>query len=396
MLRYIGFSYVNTVAQPLTFKTFHKRQYPLRVLGESLILNFQKSATRKISQPMALPMANLIKNVAERVIYREGGATTEEILREVVSDLLDNELFIDAASKNISDILAILEGDFELDNSNLWQIKSGHKIGNYINEKERIRYYVIGYLRKMGKSDFDSIVVTVLPLLTNGHRLTKQDIADVLKDIAISHDGVNWELKNPETVNAQGVLALFGNKRDESYSTEIPASTTHNQQIYRLAMLCEKLGLIPFIGKRELNDPILSRIKSLPSLNIKADPIQMKRIEQIDIIWTTVDATPVWAFEVEEHTSILSALERFIALLSCVPEIGKNRQLTIVAPKTRRKKVHQELTGSSYIGHPQYLENKITYAYYDDLEKEFLKFSTQKVLHLESIHQICQIPTQNE
>ena len=69
MLRYIGFTYVNTVAQPLAKQTFHKIKNPLRVLGESLIVNFQKTATRKISQPMSLPMANIIKNVAERVIY---------------------------------------------------------------------------------------------------------------------------------------------------------------------------------------------------------------------------------------------------------------------------------------------------------------------------------------
>lgn len=52
MLRYIGFQYVNTVAQPLAYKSFHKVKDPLRVLGESLIVNFQKTATRKISQPI--------------------------------------------------------------------------------------------------------------------------------------------------------------------------------------------------------------------------------------------------------------------------------------------------------------------------------------------------------
>jgi hypothetical protein len=81
------------------------------------------------------------------------------------------------------------------------------------------------------------------------------------------------------------------------------------------------------------------------------------------------------AFEVEEHTSILNALERFAALLSAAPELGKNRQLTIVAPKARRRKLQQELTSSSYIGHPQYLENKITYMFYDDLEAAFTKYS---------------------
>jgi len=390
MLRYIGFKYVNTVAQPLAKQTFHKIKNPLRVLGESLIVNFQKTAVRKISQPMSLPMANIIKNVAERVIYRDGGATTEEILREVVPDLFDNDLFFDAASKNIGDMLAILESDFDLDDNNLWQIKAERQVGNFIPPRERIRYYVIGYLRKVGKANFDSIVTTILPLLINGHRPTRADIADVLKEVAISYDGVNWEIKDPSMLAKQGILPLFVTEKREEY--EIPASTTHNQHIYRLAILCQKAGFVPYIGKQERNDPMLAGLKPLTYLNVKAEPVQQKRIEQIDIIWAQADGTPVWAFEVEEHTSILSALERFVALLSAMPALGKSRQLTIVAPKARRRKLQQELTSSSYIGHPQYLENKIAYMFYDDLEAGFSKFSHRASLRLEELHALCHLP----
>jgi hypothetical protein len=398
MLRYIGFTYVNTTAQPTrpstAKETFHKTKNPLRVLGESLIVNFQKSATRKIAQPMSLPMANLIKNVAERVIYRAGGATTEEILREVVPDLFENDLFFDAASKNIGDILAILESDFELDNNNLWQIRPGREVGNFIPPKDRIRYYVIGYLRKAGKANFDSIVTTILPLLINGHRPTKQteqDIADVLNEVAVSHDGINWELKGADVLARQGVLPLMFETK-EPYPTEIPASTRHNQQIYRLAILCQKVGFIPYIGKQERSDPMLAGLKPLTQLNVKADPENLKRIQQIDIIWTQADGTPIWAFEIEEHTPILTALERFVALLSAKPELGKSRQLTIVAPKSRRRKLHQELTSSSYIGHPLFLENKITYIFLEDLEAGFSKYSTKASFRLEDLRSLCQLP----
>jgi DNA modification methylase len=394
MLRYIGFTYVNTVAQPLAKQTFHKIKNPLRVLGESLIVNFQKTAVRKISQPMSLPMANLIKNVAERVIYRDGGATTEEILREVVPDLFDNDLFFDAASKNIGDILAILESDFDLDDNKLWQIKAERQVGNFIPPRERIRYYVIGYLRKVGKADFDSIVTTILPLLINGHRPTREDIADVLNEIAISYDGTNWELKGPDVLAKQGVLPLFVTEKREEY--QIPASTTHNQHIYRLAILCQKAGFVPYIGKQERNDPMLTGLKPLTYLNVKAEPVQQKRIEQIDIVWAQADGTPIWAFEVEEHTSILSALERFVALLSATPELGKSRQLTIVAPKARRRKLQQELTSSSYIGHPLFLENKITYMFYDDLEAAFSRYSHRASLRLEELHTLCHLPPPSE
>jgi DNA modification methylase len=390
MLRYIGFNYVNTVAQPLSRQTFHKIKNPLRVLGESLIVNFQKSAQRKISQPMSLPMANIIKNVAERVIYRDGGATTEEILREVVPDLFDNDLFFDAASKSIGDILAILESDFDLDDNNLWQIKAERQVGNFIPPRERIRYYVIGYLRKVGKANFDSIVTTILPLIINGHRPTRADIADVLKEVAISYDGANWEIKDPSVLVRQGILPMFVTEKMEEY--EIPASTAHNQHIYCLAILCQKAGFVPYIGKQERNDPMLAGLKPLTYLNVKAEPVQQKRIEQIDIIWAQADGTPIWAFEVEEHTSILSALERFVALLSAMPALGKSRQLTIVAPKARRRKLQQELTTSSYVGHPLFLENKITYMFYDDLEAGFSRYSRRASLRLEEIHSLCRLP----
>ena len=389
MLRYIGFNYVNTVAQPLAKQTFHKVKNPLRVLGESLIVNFQKATERKISQPMSLPIANIIKNVAERVIYRDGGATTEEILREVVPELFDNDLFFDAASKNIGDILAILESDFELGEDNLWQIRAERQVGNFIPTKVRIRYYVIGYLRKAGKANFDSIVTTILPRLVNGHQPTRQDISDVLNEVAISRDGINWELKDPSVLVVQGILPLAVAEKVEEYPPEIPASTTHNQHIYRLAILCQKAGFVPYIGKQERNDPMLAGLKPLTYLNVKAEPVQQKRIEQIDIIWAQTDGTPIWAFEVEEHTSILSALERFVALLATVPELGKSRQLTIVAPKARRRKLQQELTSSSYIGHPLFLENKITYMFYDDLEAGFSKYSRRANLRPEEIHTLC-------
>ncbi|GAI54970.1 unnamed protein product, partial [marine sediment metagenome] len=191
---------------------------------------------------------------------------------------------------------------FDLEDNNLWQIKAERQVGNFIPPRERIRYYVIGYLRKVGKANFDSIVTTILPLLINGHRPTRADIADVLNEVAISYDSVNWEIKDPSVLAKQGILPLFVTEKREEY--EMPPSTAHNQHIYRLAILCQKAGFVPYIGKQERNDPMLAALKPLTRLNVKAEPVQQKRIEQIDIIWAQADGTPVWAFEIEEHTSI--------------------------------------------------------------------------------------------
>ncbi len=392
MMRYIGFTYVNVVAQPLSNKSFHKAKRPLRVLGESLIVNFQKSKKRRISVPLLLPVANLIRNVAERVIYRNNGASTEEILRDVVADLFDNDMFFDAASKKMNDMIGILESDFDLDTENLWQIKSERKVGNFIPPKLRIKYYVIGYLRKVKKASFDDIITTILPLLINGHKPSRDDIANVLREVAASRDGITWELVDTKEIAAQVDLPFPLVDSEITSDLNIPESTVHNQHIYRLAVLCRKFGYVPYIGKNERNDPMFTSVKPLVTINITADEFDVKRIEQVDITWLDNEARPVWAFEVEESTSILSALERFVSLLKAVPHLGRERQLTIVAPKSRKKKLMQELSSSSYIGHPLYLDNKISYLFTNDLEELFSGLRLRKTCKLSDLKGICKIP----
>jgi hypothetical protein len=309
-------------------------------------------------------------------------------MRDVVPELLEADLMLDATSKNMGDILAILGEDFEPDDEGLWQLRSGHTVGNFIPPRDRLKYYVISYLRRVDKANFDNIVATILPLLVNGHRPNEEEISDVLKEVAVSYDGVNWELKKPEELARQGVLPLF----EDMEEFQVPSGTEHNRHIYRLALLCQKAGFSPYIGKRERGDPMLARLRPLTQLNLKADEVKQKRIEQIDIIWATPDGSPVWAFEIEEHTPILGALERFSALLDAAPELGHKRQLTIVIPKSRHRKLDQELTASSYIGRPQYLENKISYIFSEDLETAFAAFTTQANIHIEDLHHICNLP----
>lgn len=391
MMKYIGFDYVNTIAQPLTKQTFHKVKNPLRVLGECLIVNFQKSAKRRITVPLSLPLANILKNTAERVIYRTGGATIEEIMRDVVPELFENEMFIDASSKKIGDIISILESDFDCDENNLWQIRSERKIGNFIPPRVRIQYYVIGYLRKHRCARFDDIVTTILPLLVDGHRPTADDIAEVLKEICLSSDGFTWELKDPKTLASQ-IGIPFEAVGVDTQIVEVPDSTIHNQHIYRLAILCRKCGYVPFIGKRERIDPMFNGLKPLTHLRIEADESDLRRIEQIDIIWADQEAKPVWAFEIEEHTTILSALERFTALLKVAPMLGKDKHLTIIAPKSRRKKLFYELQTSAYIGHPLYLENKLTYMFNEDLMARFGQLVKRGILKMIDVEGICIVP----
>ena len=78
-------------------------------------------------------------------------------------------------------------------------LKIMQKFSTQIDEKLRIRYYLISYLRRMESEDrnphFDEIVLYILPLLKNGSTPEKQTIIGVLKDIA-EHVGKDcWRLK---------------------------------------------------------------------------------------------------------------------------------------------------------------------------------------------------------
>ncbi len=368
-----GFEYVNTVAQPLSKQTFHKVKNPLRVLGESLIVNFRKSKNLyPAAHPQPLETLRVILNAAEREIVKSGGATLDEIMRAVVPELFEANLIDKVALKNTDDVIEILSKEFDLGMDERWHIRkeNAQKIGQYIPPRERIRYYLISLLRRERKANFDKLITTILPLLINGHTPSNKEIQDVLKEVAISRDGKNWELKDPSELVFQGEMEFL----EKSSLSQIPNTTTHNQMIYRLCALAVKLGLQPYVGKRETASAgaeVFKNLKCFDELPLtKLSDIQKKRIEQIDCIWF-FKGEPIFAFEVEEHTSILSGLERFYSLLEVDSDIARHRRLVIVAPKKREKKVIQELTESSFIGHPNFLERKLAYIYYETLTKAF-------------------------
>ena len=80
------------------------------------------------------------------------------------------------------------------------------EIDNDLDERLRIRYYLISYLRRMEREGkyphFDDIVLSILPLLKNGMTPENQTILGILEDIA-EHTGEDrWRLK----IEGQGEL----------------------------------------------------------------------------------------------------------------------------------------------------------------------------------------------
>ncbi len=78
----------------------------------------------------------------------------------------------------------------------------------------------------------------------------------------------------------------------------------------------------------------------LDHLPVGFDQATMKTIEQIDVLWLKKRSI-VRAFEVEHTTSVYSGLLRMADLVAMQPNL--KIKLHIVAPSSRREKVHQEI-----------------------------------------------------
>jgi DNA modification methylase len=391
-----GFEYVNTVAQPTATTSIHKKKNPLKVLGEQLIVNFRKSKRLyPVIEPEALPVLKVIYNAAEREIVTKGGATLEEIMRAIVPELFEANLIDKVALKTTSDVSELLAKEFELGPDDRWHIKKeNHKrIGQYIDTKNRIRYYLISMLRREKKMDLNRIITELFPKLINGHKPEKKEILDVLEEVAISKDNRNWQLKSPDEIAIQNELDL---RDTEIRKVKVPQVTRHNQMIYRLLVLGVRAGFIPYIGKREreteLNETLqeFKYFKKLPLKKLTED--QQRIIEQIDCIWFYKDA-PIFAFEIEESTPISTGLQRFYTLLRVESQIGIDRRLVIVVPKSRQRKLTFELSEErGLIGHPVYLEQKIVYMFFEDLEKKFEVLSAKERVDITEIELLFRSP----
>ncbi len=367
-----GFNYMNTVYQPTRTTSIHKKKNPLMVMGSQLILNFQKSgkkATVGISLRDESQIEKIILDTAERVIVDKGSmATTEDIYAQIVPNLLEAGL-LHIANKRYKDLLPLLDKNFEQDSNGFWQIKKGTILGHHIDRRKKIEYYIRSVLRKNQKMKLEEIIGEVFPNLTNGTTPTEKELIDVLKQVAEPTND-EWRLKKEEKTT---VLDMIPQQKLEMFGEPF---SEHNRIIYSLVKLANKFDLIAYIGKNEQHDKALKGLNYLQKLPIKKlTDIQKKRIEQIDCIWFHHDGTPAYAFEVEESTPITTALERFWAFLQIAPELGKDHRLLLIIPKSRERKAEQELTGSSYIGHPQFLEQKVKYIFKEDFFIRYLQLS---------------------
>lgn len=202
-----GFEYIGAVAQKNGQTSFKKRQHPFTVLSGQLIINF-----RKVKNPRAILKANfgvdiaeIVMQTIEGIIAKYEGATLEQINDELIIKGLELG-FLDLLKKEYSDITPLLLQNFDYDDKKeIFTLKQDSKFKTHLDEKLRIRYYLLSFLRRKERENinphFDDIILSILPLLKNGTTPENQTVLGVLEDIAEHVGEDRWRLKKQGQIN---------------------------------------------------------------------------------------------------------------------------------------------------------------------------------------------------
>lgn len=367
----IGLEYHNSVVQYTKLPSWHKVDVPQTVLSSQMIINFQRKYKAFFEfKNDNLTLQQLIFNVAEREIIKREGATFQDIADALIPELFEHN-FDDATQTRNDKLFEQLTKEFHFNNeNNLFQIdrEKSKKLGSYIPLKDRVNYYLISFLRRKQKATLEEIIPYVLPRVINGETPSGQEILEELKKIARFDHGY-WVFNQNS-----GLQSSFDFSHEKQIiEAEIPQISEHNQMIYRLALLANKYGFIPKIGNQEQKEPFLKAINQCPDLQFNnISDKDNSFINNIDCLWMTPNNDkPLYAFEVEHSTNIRDALERYISLLKVAGDVGYKRNLILVVSKANRQKFDDAIKHSSYIGAPNYVNNKIRYVFEETLIHKF-------------------------
>jgi len=199
-----GFEYAGAVPQKNGQTSFKKRQNPFTVLSGQLIINFKKIRNPRtvLKANLGMDISEIVLQTIEGIIAKHEGATLEQINDELIIKGLELG-FLDLLKKEYTDLSPLLQSRFDYDGkTEKYTIKKGRKFQTHIDERLRIKYYLISYLRRMERENktpsFNDIVFSILPLLKNGVTPEHQTILSVLEDIGERVGEDSWRLKKKE------------------------------------------------------------------------------------------------------------------------------------------------------------------------------------------------------
>ncbi len=326
---------------------------PYGTSGTDFYLRCVKNPHKTIQHSIELEnLENKIVEIAIHSIALRNEPTPYEILFDsILSTITSNGLIFSddcdgdikgALNKQIGKIF-ITTQDKEIKAGNLWWFKEPKKYIRHpdIPLSQRVDRLVLYILKEHTIVSLDDMLGVVYKSFPNGLTPDESSIVQSLKKFATKSSNA-W-VYNPN-------------------SLESKEATLHTLYISKLAKIGKKLGFDIFIGKREQQEKIDSKklkdFASVNELDFIKDTFVKERASYIDILFIRDDII-CYAFEIENSTSIISALHRGSVLDSNVKKY-------ILIPNEREK----ELLGKK---EPLFIEavkkNAWKYLLYSDIDK---------------------------
>ncbi len=373
-----GIEFKGSVYQPTNNSSMHFKANPSNVLCSQRIANFQKTFSVAIREKPD-DLKKFILNEIERACLSGNGAYIDKIYQTVLDRLLQNQILSEAKKKGYLNLTKMLEDDdlfyFDKDSKQYFVKKreDNYKAykDDYFRKTNEVKVVLTEILSKNNASSIDYIYKELFDVFQADKRfpIDRDDIIPILHQIGYqSKKGGKWILSKNQFRQAE---FDFNSGLDNKLVKIISGGSSHSETIFRLISIGGYLGYKSWIGKREQIADDFNGVK-FSELSLKQLPLeklltkaQLNKIQQIDVIWFDDFGLPRYAFEVEESTTIVSGLERFKVLLEFDSTIARN--LFIIAPISRRRKLLDTFTTSSYIGAPMYMENKVEFIFKENL-----------------------------
>lgn len=386
-----GMEFKGSVFQPTNNSSIHWKSNPANVLCSQRVASFFKNFKKSQRQRPDDYKQYVIDEVLN-VCQSLHGASLDVITNKVLDKLHNSSTDIHEFKKRgYTNIYKLLDDNPDLftfnEENGLYYVKDYkshqedyHK--QYYKNKDELKMFLTSILKKGGSKKLDELQNEVMEVFNEDKNvpIKHHDFFEVLKEIAKPNKKTGkWSIKESTPIE------LDFSKELKNYSKLIKIESdgySHSELIYRLYVIGRYLDFVVWIGKKEQNNDSFNH-ELFSDISISSFPLEVNdkdeksRVEQIDVIWFDKLNTPRYAFEVEESTTIKSGLERFSYLLQVIH--NEMDSLAIVAPKRRKRKIELELSKGRFIGHPFYLENKVQFAFTEDivqfyethLDKEF-------------------------
>ncbi len=372
---YSGFIFEKILYQPNKRASEAGVAMPYGSAISDYYLRFRKPEKASESKHLKMDKAEyerIVVKAAKDIIAMRGEPTEMTfILNGIYTELFSTGRFFEGSHEDIVNILKDnIEKEFILIESKSgklgpkwWLENPEDMLFKQVPLSDRVEKVVLDMLRGNIKVTFDEILQKLFINFPNGLTPDTKSVIEVLKEYAVTTGDGRWRYK-PDV-----------NYRD----------TEHSEMIYYLSEIGKKAGYKVWIGSKEQGDTFrnekLSKFCTELNLNLSGfSSDELKRIALIDVIWYDKSSIK-YVFEVENSTSITSAIER----ASHIPQEYEVKRF-IVIPEERQKMLERKMNEPMF--EEGYKKYKWQTTHYDALKDFYNLHKNDKILNQDDLKKL--------